>query len=412
VIPVPWLRHEIRRGDIDLHETVEFLHTASAFGLRAGVRRGAVLGRGLLADGIPPWLLAEGADPDHEWPRFAAALDRALAPFELVPDDLPLAEPADDPFSMYRQLATPGSGVLVAPFHQTDPDAADVGTGPMWGMEAPVRPDGSIRARFRHVQQLLLCLEAGGDDYAASQPLRREMPEPPVEVAIRQGATRCYVTVVNGSRVPWTGAVELPGGGELDVRVGPGSVSWAAVEGGQPAAALLAGDAARMGPLTLDAGRAAAARLDEGWRIVAERPCRLRLPAAAGLDTWRIGFDGSCGAAGPDGAVLTWDGGACTVVAGVRPSTTPVDRFRRVSREAAAREARELARLATAVHDPDLADLCDALDPLDAGRLSAVSLPRLRFMVSAGTAPAGTAALLAPLGALVRRLADLSLRDP
>jgi hypothetical protein len=411
-VPVPWLHHEIRRGDIDLSEAVDFLGCVRDTGLDLIVHTGQDLGRGLLGDGIPPWLLAEEADPDVEWPRFAAALERALAPFSLLDASIADVRPARDALSVHRILAAPGDGVQVAPFHQADPDPPDVGLGPTWGMEAPVRPDGTLRGRFRPVQQLLLCLEAGGDDLAASTLLSRRTPEPPVEVSIRQGERLRYVTIVNASRGPWTGAIELPGETEVDVRVGGSTVAWAALRGSEPVAALLAGDAARIGPLTVDSGSVAVARREEGWQVVADGPCRVRLPAAVGLDGWRLGFDGAIDALPRDGDVVAWDGSAERVVLGVQPVATAVERFRALSRASADRQAAGLARLAQAVRDPDLAELAESLTPLEPGRLSAISLPRLRFRVSAGTAPAGTAALLAPLAALVRRLDDLSLREP
>jgi hypothetical protein len=411
-VPVPWSHHEIRRGEIDLADLRDFLGTARDMGLGLVVHRGPELGRGLLGDGIPPWLISDEREIAAEWTRYSAVLDRALAPFELIDGDPVSARPARVPLAFHRVLATPETGVQVAPFHQVDPDPPDVGLGPTWGMEAPVRPDGTLRMRFRRVQQLLLCLEAGGDDLAGSEVVERMTPEPPVEVSVRRSAQRLYVTVVNASRGPWTGAVELPGGGELDVRVGGDGVAWAALEGAEPAAALLSGDAARIGPIAVDSGTVAVARLEGGWRVVAAGPCRIRLPAAAGLDAWRVGFDGGIDQLARDGATVPWDQFAERVVLGLEPAAAAVGRFHDLSLAAAEREAGELAALARAVHDPDLTDLCEALVPLDGARLAALSLPRLRFRVSAGTAPAGTAALLAPLAALVRRLDDLLLREP
>jgi hypothetical protein len=51
---------------------------------------------------------------------------------------------------------------------QTQPDQPGAGAFTRWAMEAPIRPDGSVRVRFWNARNIFLLLGAAGADYAAA----------------------------------------------------------------------------------------------------------------------------------------------------------------------------------------------------------------------------------------------------
>ncbi|MFM7062341.1 MAG: beta-galactosidase [Actinomycetes bacterium] len=132
-----------------------------------------------------------------------------------------------------------------------------------------------------------------------------------VDVDVRTGPSgRRYVTVVNRSAGHRTTSVE-----GLEVRCGPASVTWCALDGpvGEPqvVAAMLHGEDAAVGPVRSTQGQVAVAVLDAGtgpvWHVLAEERTRVSLPDAVGAEVCRITLDGraleSGAPVGPDGAV-------------------------------------------------------------------------------------------------------------
>lgn len=58
----------------------------------------------------------------------------------------------------------------IYPGVQSNPEPPGVGVFPRWGMEAPLRPDGSLLPRFWNGRSLFAYLQAGGRDFTRSRP--------------------------------------------------------------------------------------------------------------------------------------------------------------------------------------------------------------------------------------------------
>jgi hypothetical protein len=118
-----------------------------------------------------------------------------------------------------------------------------------------------------------------------------------VDVAVRVGPSgRRYITVVNRTREPRSTEVE-----GLEVRCGPASVTWFALEG--PAgsatvtAAMLHGDDAAVGPVSSSQGQVTVARLEGPagpvWHVISQERSWVTLPDAAGGSVTRVTLAGS-----------------------------------------------------------------------------------------------------------------------
>lgn len=95
-------------------------------------------------------------------PRLAASLSSAYP--VLVPE---ISAAQDFYFATPLMGGAQAINVYVA--HQAAPDHPAAGAYPRWAMEAPLRPDGSVRRRFWNVKTIFMLLDAAGADFAAAR---------------------------------------------------------------------------------------------------------------------------------------------------------------------------------------------------------------------------------------------------
>ncbi len=296
-----------------------------------------------------------------------------------------------------------------------EPDVVDAARADLHGYECVIVPD--VRVMSRAAQQRLAdvaAARAGAVLLAGGAPSHDEhlrpcallaglpawvAPAPTglgVDVGRRRGASgRHYLTVVNRGAQTWAGTVE-----GIDARIGAASVSWAAVDSdGCVVAALLHGEDARVGELRSSQGQTTVARSDDAWHVVAAERCDVTVPAAAGLDAWRVLLSGEVDPAGQVAA----DGTLRTVHLDDRGHT---DRYVIGPLAAAERVAAAVAhfRLTTVAHVSAGAEQLG----VPVGELGH-RLRRLRSAVAAGSAPADAAVQLEALTRLAVRMNDLRL---